>query len=341
VGVIGAGSWGTTLAHLLAAKGIEVDLWVFEEELCRIIKRTRENSYYLPGFTLHENLHVHENLERVVYDQDLLLMVVPSHVYRQVAAQMIPLMKPGAIVVSATKGIENETLLTMSGVWNELVPSSGFIHKVCLAGPSFAKEVIRKIPTAITVAADDLEIAQEVQRVFNTSYFRVYTSTDKTGVELAGALKNVIALAAGACDGLGFGHNTRAALITRGLAEISRLGVKMGAHPLTFLGLSGVGDLILTCTGELSRNRTVGFQLGQGKSLEEILGEMRMVAEGVKTTRSAYFLAQRMQVEMPICEQVYQVLYEDKDPRAAVQELMERGLKHELEFFVDEDQFPS
>jgi len=330
IGVVGAGSWGTTLAQLLAAKGYRVDLWVFEEELWRTMRETRVNTYYLPGFELHGNLSPHNDIESVVKGHRLLVMVVPSHVYRSVAVQMLPLLDPDTIVVSATKGIENETLLTMSDIWKELLPKDS-VRVTCLAGPSFAREVIRKIPTAITVAADDMEAARQVQQVFSTNYFRVYTSLDKVGVELAGALKNVIALAAGACDGLGFGHNTRAALITRGLAEISRLGAKMGAHPLTFAGLSGVGDLVLTCTGDLSRNRTVGFQLGQGRKLKEILGEMRMVAEGVNTAKSVHFLAERMQVEMPISEQVYQVLYEGKEPLFAVRELMERDLKHELE----------
>jgi glycerol-3-phosphate dehydrogenase (NAD(P)+) len=331
IGVIGAGSWGTTLADLLAAKGYKVDLWVFEEDLYRIIRDTRENAFYLPGVRLHENLTPHNELEKVVKNHHMLVMVVPSHVYRQVALQMAPFLEPGAIIVSATKGIENDTLLIMSEVLQEVIPSERRARIVCLAGPSFAKEVAKRVPTAITVAADDMETAQKVQRVFYTSYFRVYTSLDKIGVELAGALKNVIALAAGMCDGLGFGHNTRAALITRGLTEIARLGVKMGAHPLTFSGLSGIGDLLLTCTGDLSRNRTVGFQLGQGRKLKDILSEMRMVAEGVKTTRSVYFLAKRMEVEMPICEQIYRVLYEDKDPALIVPELMGRDLKHELE----------
>ena len=202
---------------------------------------------------------------------------------------------------------------------------------LALSGPSFAREVIRRIPTAIVVAGEDLELARRVQRIFSTNYFRVYTSFDKMGVELAGAIKNVIAIAAGISDGLDFGHNTRAALITRGLAEMSRLGAKMGANVLTFSGLSGIGDLLLTCTGDLSRNRQVGLQLGQGRRIAEILGEMRMVAEGVKTAQSVHFLAQRMDVEMPISEQVYQVLHEGKQPQKAAQDLMERTLKHELE----------
>ncbi|MGA7877280.1 MAG: NAD(P)H-dependent glycerol-3-phosphate dehydrogenase [Desulfoferrobacter sp.] len=331
IGVIGAGSWGTTLAQILAEKGYRVDLWVYEADLCAIMAETRENTIYLPGFQLHENLVPHNDLESVVADHSLLVMVVPSHVYRNVASQMLPFLKKGSIIVSATKGIENETLLTMSGIWQEVLPSKSFVQLACLGGPTFAREVIQKIPTAITVAADDLDLARMLQNVFSTSFFRVYTSLDKIGLELAGALKNVIALAAGASDGLGFGYNSRAALITRGLAEISRLGVKMGAHPLTFSGLSGIGDLVLTCTGDLSRNRMVGFQLGQGRKLEDILGEMRMVAEGVKTARSVHFLAQRKEVEMPISELVYQVLFENKKPLLAVRELMDRDLKHELE----------
>lgn len=332
IGVVGAGSWGTTLAQLLASEGCHVDLWVFEQDLCETIGKTRENTIYLPGFRLHENIFPHHDLKDVVKEHDFLLMVVPSHVYRQVAQQMLAFLQPGTIIVSATKGIENETLLTMSAIWRELLPQPDLVQVACLSGPTFAREVSQQIPTAITVAAETLEIAQTVQQVLSTTYFRVYTSLDKIGVELAGALKNVIALAAGACDGLGFGYNTRAALMTRGLAEISRLGVKMGAHPLTFAGLSGIGDLVLTCTGDLSRNRTVGFQLGQGRKLDAILAEMRMVAEGVKTARSVYFLGKRMAVDMPISEQVYQVLYENKSPRLAVRQVLERDLKHELEY---------
>lgn len=331
IGVVGAGSWGTTLAQVLAEKGYQVDLWVYEQDLCEIIAGKRENVFYLPGFRLHENIFPHNDLQKVVANHALLVMVVPSHVYRNVASQMLPFLSQNTIIVSATKGIENESLLTMSGIWQELLPTSGFTRIASLGGPTFAREVIQKMPTAITVAADDLDLAKTLQRVFSTAFFRVYTSLDKTGLELAGALKNVIALAAGASDGLGFGFNTRAALITRGLAEISRLGVKMGAHPLTFSGLSGIGDLVLTCTGDLSRNRTVGMQLGQGRTLEEILAEMRMVAEGVKTARSVHFLAQKKEVDMPIAEQVYQVLFKNKNPLLAVRELMDRDLKHELE----------
>lgn len=332
IAVVGAGSWGTTLAHLLAEKGYRVDLWVFENELAESIRVSGENHDYLPGVALSANIRASNDLREVVAGRKMVVMVVPSHVYRGVASRMIPYLERDAIVVTATKGIENDTLLTMTGIWQQLLPARTRIQVAPLAGPSFAKEVARGVPTAVTVAADDLEIAQRVQGVFHTERFRVYTSLDKIGVELAGPLKNVIALAAGACDGLGYGHNTRAALITRGLAEISRLGVKMGAHPLTFAGLSGVGDLVLTCTGELSRNRTVGFQLGQGRRLDDILAEMRMVAEGVKTARSVYHLAKRWNVDMPICRQVYHVLYRGKDPREAVKEVLQRELKHEMEF---------
>ena len=338
IGVIGAGNWGTTLADLLATKGFVVDLWVYEPELAEIIQKERENTYYLPGFKLSENIHATHDLELVVKDHDLLVMVVPSHVYREVVLQILPyIKKSGTTIVTATKGIENDTLLTMCGIWEELIPEECKIEVAPLAGPSFAKEVIRKVPTAVTIAASDLEKAKMLQRIFSTGYFRVYTSVDKIGVEIGGALKNVIALAAGACDGLGFGHNTRAALITRGLAEITRLGVKMGAHPMTFAGLAGLGDLVLTCTGGLSRNRTVGYQLGKGKSLQEILREMKTVAEGINTARSVHYLAQKIGVEMPICEQVYLVLYENKDPVAAVSELMGRDLKHEMEDYMSRD----
>ncbi|MBW1981067.1 MAG: NAD(P)-dependent glycerol-3-phosphate dehydrogenase [Deltaproteobacteria bacterium] len=333
VGVVGAGSWGTALANLLASKKMPVYLWVYEKDLCRHMQEKRENSLYLPGVRLASLVMPESNLERVVLGRRFLLMVVPSHVYRRVASQMVDLIGESTVIVSATKGIENDTLKTMWGIWQEIIPAGLQWYYAVLSGPSFAREVVQSVPTAVTVASPDKEVALEVQRLFSTAYFRVYSSTDVTGVELGGALKNVIALAAGIVDGLGLGHNTRAALITRGLAEMSRLGTSMGAHPLTFLGLAGVGDLMLTCTGDLSRNRTVGYQLGQGKKLTDILAEMQMVAEGVKTTRSAYYLAKRQGVEMPICKQMYRILYEDLPPKAAISELMTRGLKHELETF--------
>jgi len=332
IGVVGAGSWGTTLAHLLGEKGFPVDLWVYEPELADIIAVQRENTYYIPGFRLSAYLNPGNSLDHVVRDKTLLVMAVPSHVYRDVACRVLEFLDKAAVIVSVTKGIENDTLLTMSGIWRDILPSSIQVETVTLAGPSFAREVIRRLPAAVTAASASMETARMVQRIFSTDYFRVYSSVDETGVELAGALKNVIAIAAGISDGLGFGHNARAALITRGLSEISRLGVSMGADPLTFSGLSGVGDLVLTCTGDLSRNRTVGLSLGEGKRLQDILADMRMVAEGIKTTKSAYQLAVREQIDMPICTQVYEILYEGKSCDAAVRELMSRSLKDEMSF---------
>ena len=333
VAVIGAGSWGTALANLLAEKSMPVSLWVFEEGLCKEMQETRENSLFLPGVQLSPMVHPDSSLEAVMADKRVLVLAVPSHVHRQVAVQMLEFLQGPVILVSAAKGIENESLKTMSGVWSEIMPGSVNWEYGVLSGPSFAREVVKKVPTAVTVASASREVAQEIQLLFSTEYFRVYTSTDVIGVEMGGALKNVIALAAGIVDGLGLGHNTRAALITRGLAEMSRLGTSMGAHPLTFLGLAGVGDLVLTCTGDLSRNRTVGYQLGQGKELWEILAEMQMVAEGVKTTRSVYHLAQKQGIDMPICQQMYRILYEDLPPERALAELMQRELKHEVDTF--------
>lgn len=333
VGVVGGGSWGTALANLLAEKGIPVSLWVFEEDLCEEMQKTRENTLYLPGVKISPLLYPDTKLERVVSDKRILLMAVPSHVYRHVAMQMIEFLQGSVVLVSATKGIENESLKTMSGIWQEIMPKSIDWEYGVLSGPSFAREVVKGVPTAVTVASDSREVAQEIQQIFSTEYFRIYTSTDVIGVEMGGALKNIIALAAGIIDGLGLGHNTRAALITRGLAEMSRLGTSLGAHPLTFLGLAGVGDLILTCTGDLSRNRTVGYQLGQGKKLAEILAEMKMVAEGVKTTRSVYNLVKQQGVDMPICQQMYRILYEDQPPERALAEMMQRELKHEMDTF--------
>ncbi len=333
VAVVGGGSWGTALANLLAEKSIPVSLWVFEEDLCEEMQRTKENTLYLPGVQLSPLLYPDNDLEAVLAGKRIILMAVPSHVYRHVAMQMLDFLKGPVVLVSATKGIENESLKTMSGIWHEIVPESIDWDYAVLSGPSFAREVVQKAPTAVTVASVSKEIAEEVQKLFSTEYFRVYTSTDVIGVELGGALKNIIALAAGIVDGLGLGNNTRAALMTRGLAEMSRLGTSMGADPLTFLGLAGVGDLVLTCTGDLSRNRTVGFKLGQGKKLSEILAEMRMVAEGVKTTRSVYHLARQKEIDMPICEQMYRILYEDLTPENALASLMQRELKHEVDTF--------
>lgn len=329
IAVIGAGSWGTTLANILANKGYQTNLWVYEKDLAQLIEKKRENPIYLPEISLSELICPTSSLEEAVSDCREIVFVVPSHAARQVISQLGSLISKDSIIISSTKGIENETLMTMSKVFQEVLPWINMDNFVSLSGPTFAKEVSQKLPTAVTVASKNKKIAEHAQNIFSTSSFRVYTNNDVIGVELGGALKNVIAIAAGVSDGLEFGNNARAALITRGLAEISRLGQTMGANLLTFSGLAGLGDLVLTCTGNLSRNRTVGLKLGQGMKLRDILAQMQMVAEGVKTTKSVIGLAQKYSIDMPITQQVYSILYEDKDPQLAVTELMNRDLKNE------------
>lgn len=331
IGVVGAGSWGTALANLLAQKGFPVDLWVFEKEVEEQIRDKRENDVFLPEIRLSDNLAPSNDIARVVSDKDFLITVVPSHLVRTVAAEMAPHVSPDTVVVSASKGIENQTHLTMTQVLREMMPALAPDNITVLSGPSFAREVAANVPTAVTVAGRDPAAAMRVQHIFATPYFRVYTSDDPVGVELGGAVKNVVAIAAGIIDGLNLGLNTRAALITRGQTEIRRLGLELGANPRTFTGLAGIGDLILTCTGDLSRNHTVGKQIGMGKSLKTILSEMRMVAEGVKTSKSVYNLARKLKVEMPISSEIYQVLYNDVPPKEAVFRLMTRDLKEELD----------
>lgn len=327
--VIGAGSWGTTLANLLAEKGYPVCLWCFEADLAGRMQQKRINDLYLPGVKLSQNLNFTSDLAQAVSHKELLLFVSPSQVTRRVLEQAVIYLDPQSLIVSASKGIENDSLMLMSQVFEELLPEAMHERLGFLSGPSFAKEVAQRMPTAVVAAARDLQLAEQIQAIFSTETFRVYTHDDIIGVELGGAMKNVIALAAGVADGLGFGHNTRAALITRGLAEMTRLGLKLGGSADTFAGLAGMGDLVLTCTGDLSRNRSVGVELGKGRRLGDILGGMQMVAEGVKTTLSAYQLAQKLAVEVPIIEQMYQILYQDKDPRQAVSDLMLRDLKAE------------
>ncbi len=329
IGVIGAGSWGTTLADLLAKKGHAVTLWAYEPELVSEMATTGINSLFLPGIPLSPALNFTNSLQEAVSGKGLLLFVVPSQVVRSVLAAALPAIPADAVLVSASKGIELDSLLTVSQIFEATLSTALFANFAVLSGPSFAREVAQEMPTAVVAAAQSEEVARQVQGIFTTPAFRVYTNDDTMGVELGGAIKNVIALAAGISDGLGFGNNTRAALITRGLAEMTRLGRAMGARSNTFSGLAGMGDLVLTCTGDLSRNRTVGMKLGQGMKLSAILGEMRMVAEGVKTTESARDLARKLGVDMPITEKVYSILYEDKPAREAVVELMTRDLKSE------------
>ncbi|ORJ58246.1 NAD(P)H-dependent glycerol-3-phosphate dehydrogenase [Geothermobacter hydrogeniphilus] len=329
IGVLGAGSWGTTLAHLLAGVGHQVCLWVYEKDLAERLPARRENDLYLPGVQLAETLSYSNDIGTATADAELLLLVPPSQVLRRVFTAALPYLSPRSLVVSASKGIENDSLQLMSEVLEDVAGTEILQRSAFLSGPSFAREVAAEMPTAVAVAALDDAVAGQVQAAFSSDAFRVYTNNDIVGVELGGALKNVIALAAGVSDGLGFGHNTRAALITRGLAEITRIGLAKGAVQSTFSGLAGMGDLVLTCTGDLSRNRTVGMELGRGRSLDDILSGMQMVAEGVKTTLSARQLAQKLGIDAPIVEQMYQILYQDKSARQAVIDLMQRDLKAE------------
>ncbi len=331
IGVVGAGSWGTALANLLAVKGFIVDHWVYESEVKGQMLEKKENQRFLPGVILSDNLHPSGDLQSVVAGKDMVLVVTPSHVTRRTIENCGHAIDPDTVIVSASKGIENQTHLTMSGVLAQVIPGLSADRLAVLTGPSFAKEVARQVATVVTVASLDANTASFVQQVFATDYFRVYTLNDVIGAELGAAVKNVIAIAAGVIDGLGLGLNTRAALITRGLVEIRRLGLAMDARPRTFTGLAGVGDLILTCTGDLSRNHTIGKQIGEGKKLKNLLEEMHMVAEGVKTARSVYNLSIKLGVEMPISHAVYHVLYDDLDPKKALYQLMTRDLKQELD----------
>ena len=305
-------------------------LWSFETDVADGINETRVNEAYLPDVPLDANLQATSSLGEAVEGASVVVSVSPSQHVRQVMRRAAQVMRRDALVVSASKGIETTTLETMADVLEDVLPEGTHRSTCFLSGPSFATEVAREHPTAVTVASRETEAARRAQELFQTDYFRVYTSHDVVGVELGGSLKNVMALAAGMVAGLGYGHNTRAALITRGLAEMSRLGTALGANPLTFMGLAGMGDLILTCTGELSRNRSVGFALGQGRKLADVLGEMRMVAEGVETSRAAHALADREGIEMPIVAEVHAVLFEERAPDEAVLSLMQREPKAEI-----------
>jgi glycerol-3-phosphate dehydrogenase (NAD(P)+) len=329
IAVIGAGSWGTALAGRLAAKGHDTVLWAFEPELVSEINTGHTNSLYLPGISLHPTLACTGNLQEAVSGRGILLLVTPVQIMRSVLEQLAPHISAGAVIANASKGIELKTLLSVSQICAELLGDQVLSRYVALSGPTFAREVAQELPSLIVAASRNDGSAKRVQSALSGPSLRVYTNSDVVGVELGGAVKNVIAIAAGICDGLGFGHNARAALITRGLVEMKRLGQAMGAHVATFTGLAGMGDLVLTCTGDLSRNRTVGVKLGQGMKLADILAEMRMVAEGVKSAESVYQLSRRMGVEMPIVEKTYQILHEDKPARQAVIELMARDLKAE------------
>jgi glycerol-3-phosphate dehydrogenase (NAD(P)+) len=329
IGVIGAGGWGTALAKVLADKGERVALWCHGGDSFREITETRENRTYLPGVPLPARIDATQSLAKTVEYKDLVIFALPSHVVRQVLAQVTTKLAGTTTLVCGTKGLEEESLKTMAELLIELFGAGRKQRQAFLSGPTFALEVARQLPAAVTVAAYDDAVARSIQQVLSTQNLRVYTSSDVIGVQIGGVVKNVIAIAAGISDGLELGQNARAALITRGLAEMTRLAVRMGADPLTLAGLPGLGDLILTCAGDLSRNRAVGLQIAAGKSLQEITGSTRMIAEGVRNTRSLHALAKRLAVDMPIVEQMYAVLYAGKKPAEAVQDLMHRSLKAE------------
>jgi glycerol-3-phosphate dehydrogenase (NAD(P)+) len=328
--VIGSGSFGTAVASVLAGNCDEVRIWGRDEKLVAAINEKHENPTYLPGIALNPKLRATTSLEEAVTGSEMIVSATPSHATREVMGRAVKHLPRHVPIVTVSKGIENETLLTMTEVLEECLPEEFHPYIAVLSGPSFAKEMVLKLPTVVTIASHWEKVAIRCQKMFATETFRSYTSQDVVGVQLGGALKNVIAIAAGMADGLGFGHNARAGIITRGLAEITRIAVRRGANPLTLSGLAGMGDLVLTCTGELSRNRRVGFELGKGRSLDQILGEMKQVAEGVKTAKSARDLSRKTGVELPICEQVYCIAYEAKSPKAAVVELMGRQPKSEL-----------
>lgn len=332
IAVIGAGSWGTGLAIVLSNNGYKVEMYTRFEEQKNEINQTRTNKMFLPEIVIPENITASDDLIEIVKNKKYILLVVPSHAMRETVKSIYPYITKNTILIHATKGLELDTHLRMSEVIHEEAQELPMGNIVVLSGPSHAEEVSKQLPTTVVAASKELNVAEEVQGIFMNNDFRVYTNKDIVGTEIAGSLKNIIALGAGLTDGLEFGDNAKAALMTRGLTEISRLGIKMGANPLTFSGLTGVGDLVVTCTSKHSRNWRAGYKLGQGKSLEVILEEMGMVVEGVKTTKAAYELAKIHQVEMPITNELYKVLFEGKDAKDAVEELMGRVRKHEMEW---------
>ncbi len=332
IAVLGAGSWGTALSMVLCSKGHKVNLWMRNQDQYKAIKNTCINNKYLPNIKLPKDLNLYINIEEAITDVDAILISVSSQSVREILQKIKPYLKGHEIIINSSKGLEKNTQLTISQVVDQELPNNKF---AVLSGPSHAEEVCKNMPTTVVVASKDKNIAELVQDLFITPSFRVYTNPDVIGVELGGALKNVIAFGAGIADGLRYGDNARAALITRGISETSRLGEAMGANPSTFAGLSGIGDLIVTCTSMHSRNRKAGILIGQGKSLDETLKEIGMVVEGITTTNVAYKLAKKYNIEMPITEEIYNVLYNDGDPKEAVNNLMTRNRKNEIEEVVD------
>jgi glycerol-3-phosphate dehydrogenase (NAD(P)+) len=329
ISIIGAGGWGTALALTLAQAGHAITLWAFEQEVAEEIRSRRENSLFLPGFRLPERVRATNSFREALGGAEIVVLAIPSHVCGRIYEEMLPALRADMVFVSATKGLDTAKLMRMSEVFRHVVGDRFAVRFVALSGPSFAREVAAGSPTALVVASEDRAAAQQIQQEFSGPTLRLYTSTDVAGVELGGAVKNVIAIAAGVVEGLGLGHNPAAALITRGLAEMTRLACSAGARRETLAGLAGLGDLVLTCTGELSRNRAVGIELAKGRALADIVNSMRMVAEGVKTTAAVVALAERHRVEMPITQQVHRLLQGQISPREAIRELMERALKEE------------
>ena len=334
IGVLGGGSWGTALGILLANKGYDVHMWLRDEEQIIDMNKTRTNNKYLPDITLPPNLKLTNDLEEANFNKDAIVLSVGTHGVREVLNSCKSYMKKDQIIVNVSKGIENESLLRISEIVEEIVPQSRY---AMLSGPSHAEEVAKNMPTTVVSASKSKEVAEYVQDLFITPSFRVYTNPDVIGVELGGSLKNIIALGAGISDGLGWGDNTKAALMTRGIYEMARLGEKMGAQASTFLGLAGIGDLIVTCTSMLSRNRRAGILIGKGTKVEDAIKEIGMVVEGIKTTKSAYDLSKKYSIDMPITQELYGVLYEGKDVKNSVPSLMIRDKKHEMENIVLEN----
>jgi len=327
--IIGGGTWGSAFAVHLGRLNIKAQLWIREQDIFEQTQKDGENKVFLPGVKFPPSVSFFNEFEGALRATEIVFIAVPSKFCRQVYEKMAPFLSAGQIIVSLTKGIEENSLKRMSEIMEEVF-SPFFIPRIAvISGPSFAKEVVEEHPTAVVIASKELELARKVQHFISSLYFRAYASKDIIGVELCGASKNVIAIAAGISNSLKFGHNSIAALITRGLAEMTRLGLKLGAESQTFAGLAGMGDLVLTCTGELSRNRYVGVELGKGKPLDKITSEMQTIAEGITTTLSVHQLSGREKVELPICEKVYQILYQNKDPKIALQELLSRKLKDE------------
>lgn len=332
IGVVGGGSWGSALAILLNNNDHEVHIWMRDKKQVDLIRETRENKKYLPNIKIPKEINISDDIEEVIYDKDLLVLAVPSHGIRKVLEENRKLFNKKQVLVNVAKGIENDTLYRVSQIVKEILPENPY---AVLSGPSHAEEVAMNMPTTVVSASVEKKVAEYVQDVFMSPTFRVYTNTDVIGVELGGALKNVIALGAGISDGLGYGDNTKAALMTRGIVEIARLGEKLGGNIITFAGLAGIGDLIVTCTSMYSRNRKAGILIGKGMEIDDVIETVGMVVEGIKTTKSAYELAKKHDIDMPITEEIYDVIYNNKDVKSSVINLMLRDKKHEMEDIIE------